>query len=110
MKKNRTTSLSSTQQKRLIIVIGCLLTAAFIYIVFLADQSMLSVMKKKSRLNDLQKEKMELEKNNIVLEKEIGKAKNDLEYLETVARDRNMLKKNEFIIDFSEKSKKENKK
>lgn len=107
MKKNRTTSLSSAQQKRLIIVLCCFLAVALVYLVFFADQSFLSIMKKKSQFGVLEKEKIELKKNNAELHQEIERAKNDLQYLETVARERNMLKKNEIIIDFSKKKQKE---
>lgn len=107
MKKNRTKSLSSAQQKRLISVLCCFLAVALVYLALFADQSFLSIMKKKSQFGVLEKEKIELKKNNAELKQEIERAKNDLQYLETVARERNMLKKNEIIIDFSKKKQKE---
>jgi len=110
MKKNRTTSLSPAQQKRLVIVFFCFIAAALVYLIFLADQSVLSIMGKKSRLSDLEKEKIELKKNNAELAKDIDRARNDLNYLEAVARERNMLKKNEIVIDFSPPPKKKQKK
>lgn len=102
MKKKRTTSLSSSQQKRLIFIVSWLAAAALVYLVFFANTSLLSIMKKKSQLGVLEREKKELKVNNDELKNEIERAKNDMEYLEKVARERNMLKKNEIIIDFSE--------
>ncbi len=109
MKKNRTTSLSPAQQKRVILVFFCFIVAALVYLTFLSDHSFLSIINKKSQSAELEKEKIELKKDNAELADEIDRAKNDLEFLEEVARKRNMLKKNEIIIDFSEKKQKEKK-
>jgi len=105
MNKKPPTALLSSQQKLTLIVISCFGALALVYLIFIADQSVLSIMKKKYRLEILEKEKSSLIIDNSGLAVETERAKNDLEYIESIARERNMLKKNELIIDLTPKSK-----
>ncbi len=87
------------------LVIFCFIIMACIYLFFLADRSLLSILRKKSQVTQLEKEKKELILNNAELEREIKRAENDMEYIESIARKRNLVKKNEIIIDFSSQTK-----
>lgn len=86
-------------------VIVCFVFLVLAYLVFLADPSLLSIMQKKSQVAQLEKQKKELEVSNKQLAEELKRAENDLSYLESVARERNLVRKNEIIIDFSQPAK-----
>ncbi len=109
MARNRTSHLHATQRKRLLIVLFCMVAAALCYLVFFADQSLVSILLKKRRLDLVEKEKKELIRDNSQLEESIDRINNDPKFLEKIAREKNMLKDNELILDFSGKPSKKNK-
>ena len=86
-----------------------MVAAAFGYLVFFADQSLVSILLKKRQLDLVDKEKKELVRDNAQLEESIDRINNDPKVLEGEARKKGMLKENELIHDFSGKPPKKNK-
>lgn len=109
MGRNRTLPLRDAQRKRLLIVLFCMVAAALGYLVFWGDQSLVSILLKKRRLDLVEKEKKELIRDNTQLEESIDRINNDPKFLEKIAREKNMLKENELILDFSGKPSQKNK-
>ncbi len=62
---------------------------------------LVSLWGQRLELKKLSNETAELAAKNEALEKEIQQLKNDSEYLEKIAREKNFLKKNERVYDFS---------
>ncbi len=77
---------------------------------FAPNQGVVSLLRQRSELKELQAEKERLRLENEKLTAELEQLRNDPEYLEEIARkDFGLLKKNERIYDFSKPEKKEQK-
>lgn len=98
--------MSLLQEKRFIRIVVVLLAASLASIVFAPHSGVLAVLQRHSRLKALQQKASILERNNKELETEIKRLRNDPTYLEEVARrEHGLLKKNEYIYDFSQQKK-----
>lgn len=103
MKKNLRLCLSPGQEKLFIRVVAVLLVAALAWIVLAPQSGVLAYLQQRSRLHTLEEKTVYLEESNKNLEQEIGRLRNDPAYLEEVARrEHGLLKKNEYIYDFSQ--------
>lgn len=108
MKKKLKLHLTPTQEKMFIRIAIFLVTAAFAWVVFAPHIGILAYLQKKSRFRSLEEKTVQLEQSNTSLSNEIERLKNDPAYLEDVARrEQGLLKKNEYIYDFSQQKKQE---
>lgn len=106
MKRKLKLHLSSLQEKRFSRIVVVLLAASLALLIFAPHSGVLAVLQRHSRLKALQQKASLLEKSNKELEKEISRLRNDPAYLEEVARrEHGLLKKNEYIYDFSQQKK-----
>ncbi len=111
MKRKPKSSLTELQQRRLVRLVIFLVAVAILWLTFAPGKGIYSVIKKRSRLNELQDEISELKSQNSTLQKEIERIQTDNEYLEEVARDRHgLLREDEMVFDFSPKRKRKEKK
>ena len=97
----------SPAQTRLFLRIAVVLMAILLsWVVFAPDYGILASLQKNSRLRELENKTIHLEENNRALTQEIERLKTDPAYLEDVARkEQGLLKKNEYLYDFSEQKK-----
>lgn len=103
MKKQPIKHLTPLQKIRLIRITALLAALALAWLVFAPRSGLWSLLRQHSRLVELERKAVELEQDNKELEKEISRLKNDPSYLEEVARrEHGLLKKNEYIYDFSQ--------
>lgn len=106
MKIKPTRHFSSLQKTRLIKIVVLLVTIALAWLIFAPDSGLWALLRQHSRLTELERKTSQLEQDNRELEKEINRLKNDPSYLEEVARrEHGLLKKNEYIYDFSPQKK-----
>ena len=98
--KNRVSSTG--KENRFFTIILILIGCAFLWILFSPGTGLVSLMRSRADLKQLQQKTVELEKENKELQVEIDRLQNDPRYLEKVAREEhNLLKKNERVFDFS---------
>ncbi len=110
MKRKPKSSLTALQRRRLLRLVLFLAAVAILWLTFAPDKGVYSVIKKRSRLNELQDEIGELQDQNSELKEEIERMQTDNEYLEEVARDRyGLLKDDEMVFDFSPQKQKKKK-
>lgn len=110
MKKNLRLHLSPSQEKLFVKVVAVLLAVALAWIIFAPRSGVLAYLQQRSKLHNLREKTVILEQSNEKLEKEIGRLRNDPAYLEEVARrEHGLLKKNEYIYDFSQQREQESK-
>lgn len=103
MKKQPIKHLTPLQRVRLIRITALLAALALAWLVFAPRSGLWSLLRQHSRLVELERKAIQLEQDNKELEKEISRLKNDPSYLEEVARrEHGLLKKNEYIYDFSQ--------
>ena len=106
MKKKTKKHLSPLQQSRLIRITVLLSLVAFAWLIFAPHSGLWSLLQQHSRLKTLERKTSTLEHDNKALEEEISRLRNDPAYLEEVARrEHGLLKKNEYIYDFSQQKK-----
>lgn len=106
MRKKPKKNLSALQQILLVRISGVLIIAAVAWVVFAPRSGIWALLQQHSRLAALERKTSELERDNRELEKEISRLRNDPAYLEEVARrEHGLLKKNEYIYDFSQQKK-----
>ena len=98
MLNNRTSSLPPAQRKTVIILLCCFVVVALLYLVVFSESSLVSIMGKKAELETQENKNREMREKNTDLVRDVELARNDLHYLEQVARERNMLKKNETLL------------
>lgn len=80
------------------------------WLLFAPNQGVVSLLRQRSELKELQAETERLRIQNEKLAAELERLQNDPEYLEEIARkDFGLLKKNEKVYDFSKPEKKEKK-
>lgn len=102
MKRKIKRTLSPLQQRRLVRITLLLLIAALLWLLFAPKMGIVSLYKQKSRLQALETQRIELEKENTVLRLEIDRIQNDIDYFEYLARKKHgLIKENEIIFDFS---------
>ena len=100
-------SLSWIQQKKFIRIVLVLIFLGICWLLFAPKMGVISLQKENSRLDALIQEKNRLREENEALRQEIEKIRNDIEYFEKLAREKHgLLKKNEFIFDFTQEKKK----
>ncbi|MBB5347135.1 septum formation initiator family protein [Desulfoprunum benzoelyticum] len=110
MKKYLRLYLSPLQERLVVRIVAVLLAVALAWIIFAPRSGVLAYLQQRSKLHDLREKTVFLEKNNEKLEKEIDRLRDDPAYLEEVARrEHGLLKKNEYIYDFSQQRKKDSK-
>ncbi|WP_163340295.1 septum formation initiator family protein [Desulfopila sp. IMCC35008] len=101
---------SPIQKNRLRKVCIALTCLGVLWVLFAPNQGVVSLLRQRSELKELQAEKERLRLENEKLTAELEQLRNDPEYLEEIARkDFGLLKKNERIYDFSKPEKKEQK-
>lgn len=111
MKRNPIQKLSPLQQNRLWRAAALLAVLALAWLIFSPGSGVLSILSKRKELQVQQIETANLVKENVELQVEIDKMKNDPEYLEEVARrDFGLLKPNERVYDFSKPGQESDKK
>lgn len=102
MKRNQSQKISPLQQKWLLRAGLALVLLALVWICAAPKIGLLSILKQRSELQELQTETDKIEKDKVTLEVEIDKLKNDPGYLEEVARgELGLLKPYERVYDFS---------
>ncbi len=95
-------TLSSVQESRMMKIVFALLVIALLWIFFAPGSGVISIINKRSELQNLQKETTQIEQKIVELQKEIDRLHNDPAYLEEIARkDFGLLKENEKVYDFS---------
>ncbi|MGB5231318.1 MAG: septum formation initiator family protein [Desulfoprunum sp.] len=110
MKRNLRLHLSPLQEKLFVRITVVLLVVALAWIIFSPRSGALAYLQQRSKLHNLRERTVKLEQSNEELEKETEKLRNDPGYLEEVARrEHGLLKKNEYIYDFSQQRGKESK-
>ncbi len=106
IKRKPKKKLTPLQESRYVRVTVLLLIAAVAWIFFAPRSGVWAVWQQHSRLKELERKTSKIEQGNRDLEKEIKRLRNDPAYLEEVARrEHGMLKKNEYIFDFSQQKK-----
>ncbi len=102
--------MTELQRRRLLRLVIFLAAVAILWLTFAPNKGVYSVIKKRSRLNELQNEIGELKSQNSSMQKDIERIQTDNKYFEEVARDRHgLLKEDEMVFDFSPKRKKKEK-
>jgi len=110
MKKNLRISLSPLQGRLFVRIVVVLLVAALAWIILAPRSGILAYLQKRSELHDLREKTVFLEQSNEKLIEEVGRLRDDPAYLEEIARrEHGLLKKNEYIYDFSQQRKNESK-
>ena len=100
------TQLSSLQKNRLVRITALLAIMAFVWLIFAPHSGVWALIRQHARLKALERNTSKLEQDNKKLQKEIDRLRNDPAYLEEVARrEHGLLKKNEYIYDFSQQKK-----
>jgi cell division protein FtsB len=103
MKRKLKLNLSPSQTRLFLRIAVFLLVTLIAWFIFAPRYGVLASLQKSSRLRELEAKTNHLEESNRALAKEIERLKNDPAYLEEVARrEHGLLKKNEYIYDFSE--------
>ncbi len=83
-----------------------LVISAIAWIIFAPRSGVWALLQQHFRLKEFEQKTSKIEQGNKDLEKEIKRLRNDPAYLEEVARrEHGMLKKNEYIYDFSQQKK-----
>lgn len=101
---DRRKKMASTRVNRRFRLILLLVACAFLWLFFAPETGFLSLLKQRNELKSLQLETQQLAENNEELKRMIEKLKNDNEYLEKLAREKQgMIKENEIIFEFSKK-------
>lgn len=104
MKKKSTGKLSLSQQRLLFRLSVALVFCALLGVIFSPYGGIYALYQKKSHQARLERNIVELKKENTLLTKEITKLESDPEYIQDIARKKHgLLKKNERIYDFSRK-------
>lgn len=94
---------SPGREGRVMKIVIALVLIAVLWVVFAPGSGIVTLIKKRSELNRLQKEKAQLEQQIDTLQEDIERLHNDPAYLEDVARRKyGLLKKNEKVYDFSQ--------
>jgi len=106
MKKKPIKHLSPLQQSRLVQITVLLIIVAFAWLIFAPHSGIWALFQQHSRRVALERKTSALARGNEALEKEIARLRKDPAYLEEVARrEHGLLKKNEYIYDFSQQKK-----
>lgn len=106
MKKKPKKNLSALQESRLVRLTVLLIIAASAWVIFAPRSGVWALLQQHSRLAALERKTSALERDNRELEKEINRLRHNPDYLEEVARrEHGLLKKNEYIYDFSQQKK-----
>lgn len=110
MKKSLRLSLSPLQERLFVRIMAVLLVAALAWIILAPRSGILAYLQQRSELRELREKTVFLEQSNEKLKEEVDRLRDDPAYLEEVARrEHGLLKKNEYIYDFSQQRKKESK-
>lgn len=110
MKKSLRLSLSPLQERLFVRIMVVLLVAALAWIILAPRAGLLAYLQQRSELRELREKTVFLEQSNEKLKEEVDRLRDDPAYLEEVARrEHGLLKKNEYIYDFSQQRKKESK-
>ena len=110
MKKSLRLSLSPLQERLFVRIMVVLLVAALAWIILAPRSGILAYLQQRSELRELREKTVFLEQSNEKLKEEVDRLRDDPAYLEEVARrEHGLLKKNEYIYDFSQQRKKESK-
>lgn len=106
-KKNQPKRNLSPVQKQRLMRIGIIMAACgVLWILFAPGAGVVSLWRKHNKLDELERENIELNEKITKLHSDIDKLQNDPEYLEDVARKKyKMLKKDEQVFDFNKPSK-----
>ena len=110
-RKPRASQQSSAEEKiRVKKIIAFIVFLSLLWLFFAPGLGIVSYMKKKAELKQVQNEATHLKKVNVELQQEIDKLLSDPVYLEKLAREKyDLLKPNEKVYDFSRKPKKSKK-
>jgi cell division protein FtsB len=93
---------SPGQEGRVMKIVVALVLIAVLWVVFAPGSGIVTLVKKRSELHRLQKEKVQLEQQIEALQEDIDRLHSDPAYLEDIARRKyGLLKKNEKVYDFS---------
>ena len=110
MKKSLGLSLSPWRESLFVRIMVVLLVAALAWIILAPRAGLLAYLQQRSELRELREKTVFLEQSNEKLKEEVDRLRDDPAYLEEVARrEHGLLKKNEYIYDFSQQRKKESK-
>jgi len=110
MKKSLRLHLSPLQERLFVRIIAVLLVVALAWIILAPRSGILAYLQQRSELRELREKTVFLEQSNEKLREEVDRLRDDPAYLEEVARrEHGLLKKNEYIYDFSQQRKKESK-
>ena len=110
MKKSLRLHLSPLQERLFVRIMAVLLVAALAWIILAPRSGILAYLQQRSELRELREKTVFLEQSNEKLKEEVDRLRDDPAYLEEVARrEHGLLKKNEYIYDFSQQRKKESK-
>ncbi len=94
--------LTPLQENRLLKIILLLVIGSLAWLLFAPGTGVYSLLKMRSKVASLETETSELVQNNEKLQEEIERLKNDLVYLEEIAREKyGLIKQNETVFDFS---------
>ncbi len=107
MKKQRRAKeeLTPEQRRKFLRLVGVLFCLAFCWVLFAPGAGVVSVAYKKMELHRTEDEFARLRADNKALRTEINKLKEDLKFLEKVARENGFLAEGELLFDFAEKKK-----
>jgi len=110
-RRPRASQKSSAEEKiRVKKIIALIVFLSLLWLFFAPGLGIVSYMKKKAALKQVQNEATHLKKANVELQQEIDKIRSDPVYLEKIAREKyNLLRPNEKVYNFSKKSKKSEK-
>lgn len=98
------------QERWFVRIMVVLLVAALAWIILAPRSGILAYLQQRSELRELREKTVFLEQSNEKLKEEVDRLRDDPAYLEEVARrEQGLLKKNEYIYDFSQQRKKESK-
>lgn len=108
MKRNPAQKLSPLQQNRLWRAGALIVILGLAWLLFAPGNGLFSIFSRKKELQVMQIETTNLARENIKLQEEVDKMKNDSSYLEEVARrDFGLLKPTERVYDFARPAKDE---
>ncbi len=93
---------SAGKENRFFKIILMLVGSAFLWVLFSPGTGVVTLIRAKAELKQLQQKTMELERQNVELRSEIDRLQNEPKHLENLARkEHGLLKKNERVFDFS---------
>ncbi len=97
--------LTPEQRRKFLRIVGVLFCVAFCWVLFAPGAGVVSLAYKKMELHRTEDEFARLRADNEALRTEIAKLREDLKFLEKVARENGFLAKGELVFDFAKQKK-----